>query len=129
MSNTSRIEIEMFNGQNFELCKLKIKDLLVDQEQWVVIKPRTKSIGTLDEYWMKLNRKDRSTIQLCLAASVLLNVFEEDIMKKLWDKLGNLYQSKSMVNKLFLWKKLYILRINGSDLVTEHLNAFNIVII
>ena len=48
--------------------------------------------------------------------------------KKLWDKLGNLYQSKSMVNKLFLWNKLYILRMSDSDLVIEHLNAFNIII-
>ena len=50
------------------------------------------------------------------------------MIKKLWDKLGNLYQSKSMVNKLFLWKKLYLLRMNDSDSITEHLNAFNIVI-
>ena len=42
---------------------------------------------------------------------------EEDIVKKLWDKLGNLYQSKSMVNKLFPWKKLYLLRMNDGDSV------------
>ena len=64
---------------------------------------------------MKLYRKSRSTNRLCLAESILLNVLEEDIAKKLWNKLGNLYQSKSMVNKLLLW-------------ISEHLNAFNIVI-
>lgn len=53
---------------------------------------------------------------------------KEDTAKKLWEKLGNLYQSKSMVNKLFLRKKLYLLRMNDGDLVIEHLNAFNIVI-
>ena len=52
----------------------------------------------------------------------------EDTTKKLWDKLGNLCQSKSMVNKLFLRKKLYLLRMNDIDSFTEHLNAFNIVI-
>ena len=46
---------------------------------------------------------------------------EEDIAKKLWDKLGNLYLSKSMVNKLFLQKKLYLLRMNDGDSITEHL--------
>ena len=45
MSNTSRIEIEKFNGQNFELWKLKMEDLLVDREQWVVVEPGTKPIG------------------------------------------------------------------------------------
>ena len=53
---------------------------------------------------------------------------KEDTVKKLWDKLGNLYQSKSMMNKLFLWKKLYLLRMNDGDSVIEHLNAFNTVI-
>jgi hypothetical protein len=41
MASSSRIEIEKFNGQNFELWKLKIEDLLVDREQWVVVSPRT----------------------------------------------------------------------------------------
>ena len=49
-------------------------------------------------------------------------------MKTLWDKLGTLYQSKSLVNKLFLWKKMYKLRMKDGDLVTEKLNAFNNVV-
>jgi hypothetical protein len=52
----------------------------------------------------------------------------EATTKELWDKLGNLYQSKSLVNKLFLWKKLYNLRMRDGDSVTEHLNAFNTVV-
>eukprot|EP00253_Pinus_taeda_P031393 PITA_31393 len=48
--------------------------------------------------------------------------------KALWDKLGTLYQSKSLVNKLFLQKMLYNLRIKDGDSVTEHLNAFNIMV-
>ena len=49
-------------------------------------------------------------------------------MEALWDKLWTLYQSKSLVNKLFLQKKLYNLRIKDGDSVTEHLNAFNTVL-
>jgi hypothetical protein len=44
------------------------------------------------------------------------------------EKLGKLYQSKSLVNKLFLRKKLYNLRMRYGDSVEEHLNAFNIVV-
>jgi hypothetical protein len=32
MESSSRISIEKFNGQNFELWKIKIEDLLVDRE-------------------------------------------------------------------------------------------------
>jgi hypothetical protein len=56
---------------------------------------------------------------------VLLNVSGESTAKELWEKLGNLCQSKSLVNKLFLRKKLYHLRMEDGDFVTEHLNAFN----
>ena len=64
----------------------------------------------------------------CVSDSVLLNVSGEAMMKALWDKLGNLYQSKSLVNKLFLQKKLYNLRMKDGDLVIEHLNAFYTVV-
>jgi hypothetical protein len=56
---------------------------------------------------------------------VLLNVLGESTTSELWDKLGNLYQSKSLVNKLFLRKKLYHLRMEDGDSVTKHLNFFN----
>eukprot|EP00253_Pinus_taeda_P006838 PITA_06838 len=52
----------------------------------------------------------------------------EATVKALWDKLGTLYQSKSLVNKLFLWKMLYNLRMKDGDSVTEHLNAFSTVV-
>ena len=39
-----------------------------------------------------------------------------------------LSQSKSLVNKLFLWKKLHNLRMKYGESVIEHLNAFNIVV-
>jgi hypothetical protein len=55
-------------------------------------------------------------------------VSREATTKELWDKLGALYQSKCLVNKLFLWKKLYNLRMKYGDLVTEHMNASNTVV-
>jgi hypothetical protein len=36
MARSLRIEIKKFNGQNFDLWKLKIEDLLVDREQWAM---------------------------------------------------------------------------------------------
>jgi hypothetical protein len=128
MASSSRIEIEKFNGQNFELWKLKIEDLLVDREQWAKVCPSTIPIGMSTEEGEKLERRVRSTIRLCFADSVLLNVSGEDSTKKLWDKLGSLYQSKSMVNKFFLVKKLYLLSMSEDSSMTEHLNAFNTII-
>eukprot|EP00253_Pinus_taeda_P008336 PITA_08336 len=92
MASSGNIEIEKFNGQSFELWKLKMEDLLVDKDQGIALDPG------------------------------------EAMTKALWDKLGTLYQSKSLVNKLFLQKKLYNLRMKDGDSVTEHLNAFSTVV-
>jgi hypothetical protein len=51
MASSSRIEIEKFNGQSFELWKLKMEDLLVDREQWVVVDPSTKPTSMSKEDW------------------------------------------------------------------------------
>jgi hypothetical protein len=78
--------------------------------------------------WEKWERRERSTIRLCLEDSVLLNVSCEYLAKKLWDKLGSLYQLNFLVNNLFLKKKLYLLRMSEESLVTKNLNVFNTII-
>jgi hypothetical protein len=88
----------------------------------------TAPIGTSIDYWKILDRKAKSTIRLCLSDSVLLNVLEETKTKDLWDKLGNLYHFKSLVNKIFLRKKPNNLRMRYGDSVAEHLNVFNTVV-
>jgi hypothetical protein len=49
MESSLRIEIVKFNGQNFDLWKLKIEDLLVDREQRESLCPGAILIGTLSE--------------------------------------------------------------------------------
>jgi hypothetical protein len=68
-------------------------------------------------------------IRICLAYLVLLNVSGEDSTKKMWDKLGILYQSKYLVNKMSLRKKMYLLRMSDWSSVTGNLNSFNTMLI
>ena len=89
------------------------EDLLVDKDKWIMVDPGTKPTSISYADWKKLARKVKSTIQLCVSDSVLLNVFGEATTKNLREKLGTLYQSKSLVNKLFLQKKLYNLGKEG----------------
>eukprot|EP00253_Pinus_taeda_P036185 PITA_36185 len=39
MVSSGKIEIEKFNGQSFELWKLKMEDMLVDKDLWIVVDP------------------------------------------------------------------------------------------
>eukprot|EP00253_Pinus_taeda_P015212 PITA_15212 len=127
MASSGKIKIEKFNGQSFSCGNSKMEDLLVDKDQWIVVDPGTKPTRVSDVEWRKLDWEAKSRIRLCVSDLVLLNVSGEAMMKALWDKLGTLYQSKSLVNKLSLRKNLYNMRMKDGDSVTEHLNAFNIV--
>jgi hypothetical protein len=37
MEINSKMEIDKFNGKSFELLKLKMEDLLVDKDQWIMV--------------------------------------------------------------------------------------------
>ena len=100
-----------------------MEDLLVEREQWIAVDPGMKPIATPQEDWDKLERRARSTIRLCLSEFVLLNVSGEDSAIKLWEKLGSLYQSKSLVNKLFH------LIMDENETITKHLNVCNTMVI
>ena len=56
---------------------------------------------------------------------MLLNVSGEDSGVKLWGKLGSLYKSKSLVNKLFLQTKPFHLKMDENNTVTENMNVYN----
>ena len=117
MTSSSRIEINKFDDQNFELWKIKMKDILIDREQWIVVDPSAKPTRTSQEYWEELERKETSTIRLFLSNSMLLNVYGEHSVVNLWMMLGGLYQLKFIVNKLFLQNKLYHLRMEHNGTV------------
>jgi hypothetical protein len=62
MASNSKMEIEKFNGKIFELWKLKMEDLLVDRDQWIVVDLGTAPTGTSTDDWKKLDQKAKSTI-------------------------------------------------------------------
>jgi len=66
MASGGKLEIEKFNGQSFELWKLKMEDLLADKGQWIAVDPGTKKMEMSAEDWVKLDQKEKSTIQVCV---------------------------------------------------------------
>ena len=55
-----------------------------------------------DEDWEKLDMKAASQIRLCLARNILANMVGLSTTKEVWDKLENLYQQKSVPNRIYL---------------------------
>ena len=84
-SMSGRIDVEIFFGTNFEMWKLKMKDLLIDQDLWDAIdenKLRPPDPILARQYDVT-DRKAKCLIRLFLANSILINVHEEPIAKRL----------------------------------------------
>ena len=75
-----------------------------------------------------MDLKPASTIQPCLTDEVMYNVMDKETTIGFWSRLETLYMTKSLSNKLYLKKQLYVLRMNRWTAMLEHLNFFNKII-
>ena len=75
-----------------------------------------------DEDWEELDLKVASTIRLCLAKNILANVFGISTVKDLWEKLEQMYQAKSLSNRLYLKEQFHTLRMEEGTRVSDHMS-------
>jgi len=68
------IEIKKFNEKIFELWKFEMEDILVGKDQWIMVDLGTKPTPMSTKDYTKLEQKAKSTIQLCVLDSILMNV-------------------------------------------------------
>jgi hypothetical protein len=92
---SSKFEVEKFNGKNnFELWKLKMWDLLVQQGLQKALVGKSKKPNNMsNEDWEDLDARALSTIRLCLADEVLFNIVGEETTTGLWSKMESLYMT------------------------------------
>ncbi|KAH9301279.1 hypothetical protein KI387_012862 [Taxus chinensis] len=100
--SSAKFEVEKFNGKkNFELWKLKARDVLVQQGLHKALDGKAKKhVGMDDDDWEELDTKALSAIWLCLADEVLFNIAGEKTVAGLWTKLKSLYMTKSVTNRI-----------------------------
>lgn len=127
-SSYVKMEVEKFNGSNFELWKLKMEHFLEDHDLWVVASLDVRPVAISQVDWDLKDQKAKGLIRLCLADSVLLIVLDEKTTNSLWTWLGSMYQAKSLVKNLFLRKNLYSLRMEEGGFFIDHLNTFTLLI-
>ena len=122
-----KFEIEKFNGSNnFELWKVKMRDMLIQQGVEKALVGKTKKPYDMsNEDWNEIDEKALSAIRLCLADDVLFNIVSETTAAGLWTKLESLYMTKSLTNKILLKRQLFTLRMKEGTKISDHLNAFN----
>ena len=82
-----------------------------------------------DEQWEELDEKALSTIQLCLAPSVLREVLDKTTTAEIWLALESLYMTKSLFNKIRLKERLYTFSMAEGIPIQNHLDEFNSILI
>jgi hypothetical protein len=128
---SANFEIEKFNGKNnFEIWKVKMHDLLVQQGVVKALLGKAKKPTSItDEDWDEMDVRALSAIRLCLADDVLFNIVTEKTAFGLWSKMESLYMTKSLTNRIFLKRQLYSLRMKEGTKIVDHLNTFNTLLV
>ena len=105
---SAKFEIEKFNGKNnFELWKVKMHDLLVQQGVVKVLLGKSKQPVTITyEDSDEIDARALSSRCLCLVDDVLLSIVAEKTIVGLWMKLESLYMKKYLTNTIFLKSQL-----------------------
>lgn len=75
-----------------------------------------------------MDEKALSTLHLSFVDAVFYNIANESTPTKLWKKLKDFYQTKSLMNKLYLQQQLYTLWMQELTSTHKQLNEFNKVV-
>ena len=84
-----------------------------------------KSSTVGDDDWEELDLRASSAIRLCLAKNILANVHGMSTAKGLWEKLEELYQAKSISNRLYLKEQFHTLHMEEGTKISDHLSTLN----
>ena len=102
MADEGKQKVDKFNGQKFQLWKMKMEDYLYQEDLWKPLEGRTKKQGTMiDEDWEILDRKELGSIQLCLAPTVAFNITKAKMTEELMQTLAKLYESPLLQTRYF----------------------------
>ncbi|GKE28492.1 retrovirus-related pol polyprotein from transposon TNT 1-94 [Tanacetum coccineum] len=94
-SEMSKFSIPIFDGKmDFTVWKMTIEDVLVQQGIDEALEEK-KPVEMKDDVWKTMQKKASSTIRLALAPEIKYSVLKEKTPKDIWDKLTNIYASKS----------------------------------
>lgn len=100
------MKIDKFTGMNsFSLWQIKMKALLKQQGLWAPLSGKKVELVTTE--MEVIEEKAYSTILLCLADEIIIEVSGVDAAADLWSKLESLYMTKSLTKKLLLKQRFF----------------------
>ena len=121
-SEERKVKVEKFDDKDFACWKLHMKDLLYQNKLYHPL-TRHKLNEQLD--WEFLSQYTLGIILFTLVKNVTFNVLN----KKTTLVLSNMYTKSSTTNKVYLIRRLVNLIMTIGNLITNHVNEFNTIIV
>ncbi len=81
----------------------------------------------IDEDWEIMDRKRLGSIRLCVVSSITFNISKAKMIVELMETLAKLYEKPLDLNKVFLMKNLFNMKMGEGGSIVNHLKEFNIV--
>ena len=107
-----------------------MEDYLYQKDLWKPLEGKNKRQGMIiEEDWEILDRKALGSIWSCLVSSVTFIISKEKMTVELMEILAKLYKKPSTLNKVFLMKHLFSMKMCEGLSIVNHLNEFNTVTI
>ena len=124
---SSKIGIEKFDGSDFDFWKMQIEDYLYQKdlhEALLGVKTDTMTM----EQWKLKDRQALGMIQLTLSRNVAFNIIKEKKTSDLLKALSNMYEKPSIMNKVYLMRRLFNLQMSEGRSIADHINKFNMIV-
>ena len=120
-------EVQKLTGANWQIWKLLMIDILYQKEcESPITEGKAQKPASIDDdAWKKIDRKALSYIRPCLSDEILYTVAEETTAEGLWTKLVALYEQASGLNKVFVMRRLFRLKMKENSTMAQHLSEFN----
>ena len=125
--NTAKMEAKTskmvsLNGTNYHIWRNKMKDLLFVMKLHLPVFTTTKPEGKTDEEWAFEHEQVCGFIRQFVEDNVYNHICNETHARTLWNKLEELYASKTCNNKLFYLTKLMKIKYREGSSIADHLN-------
>ncbi|VFQ78725.1 unnamed protein product, partial [Cuscuta campestris] len=126
MAEDGRVRIEKFNGTDFAWWKMQIEALLGECDLDMVLEEKPDGMDKAAEaIWDSKDKEARGKITLALTRSVAFNIMKETTARDMLTALSNMYEKPSAGNRVFLMRKLFMMRMNEGSPVADHINEVN----
>lgn len=117
----TRFNIAKLNNANFQVWKCKVELLLTREDLWHTIDADRPAAP--DAQWLKADRQARATIGLLIEDDQLRHIRNATNAKEAWTALQAYHQKASLTNQVFLFKKIFSMKLSENGDMEKHLNA------